>query len=151
MGRAVIRPGAASIVPGHAELSLQFRDAEVAVLDAFEAVVDRIVADVNAQGRAQVEVTRSRAPIAPTEMDGDLQQHIADAAERHAPGKWLRMPSAAFHDAGIIAPTVPSAMLFIPSIGGISHDFAEDSHADDIVLGCQVLAAAAASILSAAA
>ena len=47
--------------------------------------------------------------------------------------------------------TVPSAMLFIPSFGGISHDFAEDSHADDIVLGCQVLAAAAASILSAAA
>ncbi len=49
MGRAVIRPGADSIVPGHAELSLQFRDAEVAVLDAFETVVDRIVADVNAQ------------------------------------------------------------------------------------------------------
>ncbi len=151
MGRAVIKPGAASIVPGHAELSLQFRDAEMAVLDAFETVVDRIVADFNAQGRALVEVTRSRAPIAPTVMDGDLHQHIADAAERHAPGKWLRMPSAAFHDAGVIAPTVPSAMLFIPSIGGISHDFAEDSHADDIVIGCQVLATAAASILSAAA
>jgi beta-ureidopropionase / N-carbamoyl-L-amino-acid hydrolase len=38
-------------------------------------------------------------------------------------------------------------MLFIPSIGGISHDFAEDSREEDIVLGCQVLADAAASIL----
>jgi N-carbamoyl-L-amino-acid hydrolase len=38
-------------------------------------------------------------------------------------------------------------MLFIPSIGGISHDFAEDSRDEDIVLGCQVLADAAASAL----
>ncbi len=42
---------------------------------------------------------------------------------------------------------LPCAMLFIPSIGGISHDFTEDSHADDIAAGCQVLADAAASIL----
>ncbi len=39
-------------------------------------------------------------------------------------------------------------MLFIPSIGGISHDFAENSRDDDIVLGCQVLADAAASVLA---
>jgi N-carbamoyl-L-amino-acid hydrolase len=38
-------------------------------------------------------------------------------------------------------------MLFIPSIDGISHDFAEDSHDADIVTGCQVMADAAASIL----
>jgi N-carbamoyl-L-amino-acid hydrolase len=40
-------------------------------------------------------------------------------------------------------------MLFIPSIGGVSHDFAEDSHDVDIVLGCQVLADATAAILRA--
>jgi len=39
-------------------------------------------------------------------------------------------------------------MLFIPSLGGISHDFAEDSREEDIVLGCQVVADAAASILA---
>ena len=57
------------------------------------------------------------------------------------------MPSGAFHDAGIVSARLPAAMLFIPSIGGISHDFAEDSRRDDIVLGCRVLADAAASIL----
>ena len=60
------------------------------------------------------------------------------------------MPSGAFHDAGVICNVMPSAMLFIPSINGISHDFAEDSHEEDIVLGCQVLATATASILAAA-
>ena len=57
------------------------------------------------------------------------------------------MPSGAFHDAGFMSAALPSAMLFIPSIGGISHDFAENSRDEDIVLGCQVLADASASIL----
>jgi N-carbamoyl-L-amino-acid hydrolase len=149
MGRARIEPNATSIVPGYAELDLQFRDASEAPLDAFEAIVERVVAEMNARGGVRIEATRARAPIAPTRMDDSLQQHIAQAAERHAPGKWQRMPSGAFHDAGIVSACIPSAMLFIPSIGGISHDFAEDSRDEDIVLGCQVLADAAASILAA--
>jgi N-carbamoyl-L-amino-acid hydrolase len=59
------------------------------------------------------------------------------------------MPSAAGHDPMVLTQALPCAMLFIPSIGGISHDFAEDSHEEDIVAGCQVLADAAASILKA--
>ena len=150
MGRVRIEPNAASIVPGYAELDLQFRDPEEAPLDAFEALAARLVAEFNARGGVQIEAIPARAPIAPTRMDGDLQRHLAAAAERHAPGRWQHMPSGAFHDAGIISAVMPAAMLFIPSIGGISHDFAEDSRDDDIVLGCQVLADAATSILSAA-
>ena len=150
MGRARIEPNATSIVPGYADLDLQFRDASEAPLDAFEAVVARLVDEMNARGGVRIEASRARAPIAPTRMDEGLQQHIAAAAERHAPGKWQRMPSGAFHDAAIVSTRIPSAMLLIPSIGGISHDFAEDSRDEDIVLGCQVLTDAAASILAAA-
>ena len=147
MGRARIEPNATSIVPGYAELDLQFRDASETPLDAFEAIAMRLVAEINARGGVSIEATPARAPIPPTLMDRGFQEHIAAAAARHAPGKWQRMPSGAFHDAGIVAARIPSAMLFIPSIGGISHDFAEDSRDQDIVLGCQVLADAAASIL----
>ena len=91
--------------------------------------------------------TPNRAPIKPTMMDTTLQRQIAAAAEHHAPGAWVHMPSAAGHDPMILSDYLPCAMLFIPSIGGISHDFAEDSHAADIVLGCQVLADAAAAIM----
>jgi N-carbamoyl-L-amino-acid hydrolase len=150
MGRLKLEPNATSIVPGYADLDLQFRDASDAPLDAFEKVVARLVADMNARGGVKITAIPSRAPIPPTRMDPDLQKHIEAAAERHAPGQWQRMPSGAFHDAGIISASLPSAMLFIPSIGGISHDFAEDSRDEDIVLGCQVLADAAASILAAA-
>ena len=148
MGRLRIEPNATSIVPGYAELDLQFRDASEAPLEAFEAIVVRLVAEMNARGGVSIEAIPARAPIAPTRMDPGLQAHIETAAERHAPGKWQRMPSGAFHDAGVISACIRSAMLFIPSIGGISHDFAEDSRDEDIVLGCQVLADAAASILA---
>ena len=150
MGRLRIEPNATSIVPGYAELDLQFRDAAEAPLEAFEGIVARLVSGMNARGGVGIEAIPARAPIAPTRMDPDLQARIEAAAERHAPGKWQRMPSGAFHDAGIVSACIPSAMLFIPSIGGISHDFAEDSRDEDIVLGCQVLADAAASILAAA-
>ena len=150
MGRLRVEPNATSIVPGYADLDLQFRDASDDPLDAFEKIVARLVAEMNARGGVGIEAVPSRTPIPPTRMDPGLQEHLARAAERHAPGKWQRMPSGAFHDAGFICASLPSAMLFIPSIGGISHDFAEDSRDEDIVLGCQVLADAAASILAVA-
>ncbi len=118
------------------------------VLAAFAALVEEIAAEVNGLGGASVTVTPARAPVAPTVMDANLRDHIARAAEAHAPGKWVELESAAFHDAGVVSAVLPSAMLFIPSIGGISHDFAEDSHDSDIVLGCQVMADAAASALA---
>jgi N-carbamoyl-L-amino-acid hydrolase len=147
MGRLRVEPNATSIVPGYADLDLQFRDAADAPLDALEAVVSRIVAEMNARGGVRIEAVPSRTPIPPTQMDAGLRKHIEAAAERHAPGRWQRMPSGAFHDAGIVSARLPSAMLFIPSIGGISHDFAEDSRDEDIVLGCQVLADAVAFAL----
>jgi len=69
MGRARIEPNATSIVPGYAELDLQFRDASEAPLDVFEAIAARLAAEINARGGVRIEATRARAPIAPTRMD----------------------------------------------------------------------------------
>ena len=147
IGRVTFHPGAPSIIPGAAEMILQYRDPEVERLEQFEQTVSDLATAANHAGPVAVMVTPNRAPIKPTMMDSTLQQQIAAAAERHAPGAWVHMPSAAGHDPMILSDYLPCAMLFIPSIGGISHDFAEDSHAADIVLGCQVLADAAAAIL----
>lgn len=147
VGRISLDPGAPSIIPGKAEMLLQMRDPDENCLDAMEAALGELTDSMNREGPVAVELVPTRDPIRPTIMDEGLQRHIADSAQRHAPGKWLHMPSAAGHDPMVISHHLPCAMLFIPSIGGISHDFAEDSKEEDIVLGCQVLATAAAAIL----
>jgi N-carbamoyl-L-amino-acid hydrolase len=57
------------------------------------------------------------------------------------------MPSGAGHDAQYLAGAMPAAMLFVPSIGGISHHWSEDTEEADIVLGAQVYCDAVARIL----
>jgi N-carbamoyl-L-amino-acid hydrolase len=148
IGTARLLPGGESIIPGEADLVVQFRDASEGVLDAMERAVVAVAAEVNDAGPVEVTVELARQREAPVEMDADLRRHLAAAAEQRVPGNWTDMPSAAVHDAMIVSHHLPCAMLFIPSIGGISHDFSEDSAALDIVTGCQVLADAAVSILA---
>jgi N-carbamoyl-L-amino-acid hydrolase len=147
IGQVDFDPGADSIIPGRAEMSLQVRDPEEARLDEMEWALRDLVAERDARGPVTIEVAASSGNVASAAMDEGLQEHLAAAAERHAPGDWVRMPSGAAHDAQVFARRLPSAMLFIPSIGGVSHDFAEDTDETDIVLGCRVMATAAAAIL----
>ena len=149
IGEMALEPGAVSVVPGKARMNLQFRDQDPAVLDRLEALARELVARANA-GRCDVDVRPRSHHSVPAPMDADLRGHLERAAERHAPGRWTAMPSAAVHDAQVLARHLPSAMLFVPSIDGISHAFEEDTGEEDIVLGCQVLATATASVLAAA-
>ncbi len=151
IGRATLDPGAPSIIPGRAEMLLQFRDPDDGRLERMQRAVVELAREASAAGPVQVAVTPARSPIAPTVMDARLQQAIADAAQTLVPGRWMRMPSAAGHDPMVIAHHLPCAMLFVPSIRGISHDFAEDTDRADIVAGCRVLAAAAEAVLMGAA
>lgn len=148
IGDARLEPGAESIIPGFAELTVQFRDPGEEMLDDIDAALVALVDEMTMEGPVVVTAMR-HGPIAPTEMDPDLRGHIGAAAESRAPGGWIEMPSAAGHDPMVLSRHLPCGMLFIPSIGGVSHDFAEDSTDADIVTGCQVLADAAVSILTA--
>jgi N-carbamoyl-L-amino-acid hydrolase len=71
-------------------------------------------------------------------MDTAFQDMIETAAGQLADGKSLRMPSGAGHDAQVLATIMPAAMLFVPSIGGISHHWTENTADEDIVTGAQV-------------
>lgn len=147
VGRIDLDPGSFSIVPGSAELSLQFRDASLARLHAMEAALAALISDFNAKEKVKVEFLDTEPPEDPVTMDAALQAQLADAAEALAPGRWEAMPSGASHDAQVIAPHLPACMLFVPSIGGVSHDFIEDTSEADLVLGCEVAARAAVDML----
>jgi N-carbamoyl-L-amino-acid hydrolase len=149
IGQASLEPGAPSIIPGAARLLLQFRDPDDARLAQMDAAVLEIANTMHTQGPVGVRVEQNREPIHPTIMDANMRAHLATAAASHAPERWVSMPSAAGHDPMVLSHHLPCAMLFIPSIRGISHDFAEDSHDEDIVAGCSVMADAVVSILRA--
>jgi beta-ureidopropionase / N-carbamoyl-L-amino-acid hydrolase len=149
IGRMVIEPNAPSVIPGNAEMQVQFRDADPERLALFERTLHELVAGADRAGPCRIAIE----PIArsePRPMDPRFQREIEAAAERHVPGMHMRLPSAAGHDAAVLSYRMPAGMLFIPSLGGISHHWSEDTKEDDIVLGAQVFADAAEGILRAA-
>jgi N-carbamoyl-L-amino-acid hydrolase len=146
VGSVRFDPGEPSIIPGRAGAVLQFRDDDIAVLERFSAALLELVEDANRDGPCMVTVKNTRRDV-PQAMDQNFQQAIDAAAARHAPGLAMRMPSGAVHDAQIVARVIPAAMMFVPSIGGISHHWAENTSDEDIVLGARVFADAIAEVL----
>jgi beta-ureidopropionase / N-carbamoyl-L-amino-acid hydrolase len=145
-GRMEFDPGAPSVIPGEARAMFQFRDADRAILDRLEAALHAEVAAFNAAGPCTIAVETIRQST-PAVMHEQFRQAIEQSAARHAPGKAIRMPSGAGHDAQHVARVMPAAMLFVPSIDGISHHWAENSSDEDIVLGARVFTDAIANVL----
>ncbi|CCV09219.1 conserved hypothetical protein [Mesorhizobium metallidurans STM 2683] len=145
-GRISLEPGAPSVIPGKAEMLFQFRDSKMPVLERLDAVLRELVKEtaMKTDCRAEIEQTETGKPC---HMDPAFQDAIENAAARHIPNAYVRMPSGAGHDAQVVARRLRSAMLFIPSIGGISHHWTENTDDADLVLGCQVLTDAAEAIL----
>jgi N-carbamoyl-L-amino-acid hydrolase len=138
LGHVAFEPGVGNVVPGTAEVLIEYRDLSATVLDRIEAEIQSAAAA--ADGRAGVTVQTSPPLVLPP---AELDPSVAEAIERAARGRdapAIRMPSGAGHDAMILGRHLPTGMLFIPSIGGRSHDVAEDSHEADIALGAEVLA-----------
>ena len=111
--------------------------------------MEKIIRDTAAEVADDCGVSVEFGPLLglePVEMDGGLLSALEKGAEAIAPGRWCRMPSGALHDATNVARLMPVAMLFVPSIGGISHDFAEDTDEADLVAGLRALHVAVAQL-----
>lgn len=144
IGSLTLSPGAANVIPEAAEITIEIRDTDPAVMDALEQRL-RALASAHAETSGQDIATIRTLNIPPAAMDAALGAEIEAAAEAHG-AAWMRMPSGAGHDAMVMCRYMPSAMLFVPSIGGHSHTIIEDTSEEDIVLGCRVLADAVARI-----
>jgi beta-ureidopropionase / N-carbamoyl-L-amino-acid hydrolase len=146
-GRITLDPGAPSIIPGAAEMLFQIRDDDPAVIARLEDLLRSMAAQVDKQGRCSVAVERIRTG-APALMDAAFQQAIEQGSAAFAGGRSLRMPSGAGHDAQILATVMPAGMLFVPSIGGISHHWTENTADVDIVTGAEVFVEACQRLLA---
>jgi N-carbamoyl-L-amino-acid hydrolase len=141
IGHVAVAPNASSIVPGQVRFSMQWRDGDKDRLGRMQAIIEETLNEVATEMNLGVEFEPSLA-LDPTPMDATLRARLEAGAEVVAPGRWRRMPSGALHDATNVARLMPVAMLFVPSIGGISHAFEEDTNEADLVVGLRVLAEA---------
>ena len=130
VGQLTVEPGAPNVIPGLVSTTLDIRHAEDSVRkEALERLVGSAAAAATARGvRLTYETTLDQPAV---QMDTDLVRYLKKAVARagHVPHA---MASGAGHDAMIVAPHVPSAMLFVPSPEGLSHHPDESVHPRDV-------------------
>jgi N-carbamoyl-L-amino-acid hydrolase len=147
IGHVSLSPNASSIVPGQVRFSMQWRDGDGDRLLRMETIIRELAAEI-AQERNMKLDFGPMLGLEPVQMDDGLRGALETAAEAEAPGKWRKMPSGALHDATNVSKLMPVAMLFVPSIGGISHAFEEDTAEEDLVAGLRVMARAVDQVLA---
>ncbi len=141
IGHVRLHPDAHSIVPGRAVFSMQWRDGDADRLARMEEIIRATAQEVAGDMGLGVGFGEMLG-LEPVPMDTRLQDALCRSAETMAPGRWRRMQSGALHDATNVSWLMAAAMLFVPSIDGISHAFDEDTDEADLVTGLKVLAGA---------
>ncbi|EKU50122.1 allantoate deiminase [Staphylococcus massiliensis] len=138
-GQVSLTPNVVNVVPGEIEFTVDTRHDDAAKLKAFSEEVESTIQDIANAHKLNVEMD-CWMDEAPTQLDANIVHDIEQAASLRAPGKYKRMSSGGGHDAQIFAQHVPTGMIFVPSIDGISHSPEEDTDIDDLVKGIEVMA-----------
>lgn len=137
VGRIEARPGAANVIPGRVEHTLEIRDLDMGTVDRLFAELEEVALRIGrATGTAfsfdRYYVSRA-APTDPRLRD------LVEASARSLGLSTLRMPSGAGHDAQSVARFAPVGMIFVPSVDGVSHSPEEFTRPEDAGNGADVL------------
>jgi len=140
VGHLSVSPDSRNVIPGRVSMSIEIRHPDDTRRAAMDAAVREAVADAASRGR--LEATLQKVLDQPaTPFDAGCVAAVREAARTEGLA-YLEMVSGAAHDAIAIARIAPTAMVFVPCAGGISHNEAESASPDDLAAGCRVLARA---------
>ncbi|MEA5462515.1 M20 family metallo-hydrolase [Leptothoe sp. PORK10 BA2] len=137
VGSIKLTPGLVNVIAKEACLTLDLRNTDETCLQQAEAAMS---AKINAIAKAEgLEITsHSLARFEPVVFDPGMIELVTNTAQTL--GLSVKsMPSGAGHDAGLIAPMAPTAMIFVPSVNGISHNVKEYTAPEDLENGANVL------------
>jgi N-carbamoyl-L-amino-acid hydrolase len=137
VGSLQLHPGLVNVVAARATLTVDLRNTDEAVLERAEARLAGFVAELAAAEGVTVS-SRPLARFAPVEFDPTVID-LVEATARRLGHSTRRLPSGAGHDAQMLARVAPSGMVFVPSVGGISHNPAEYTEPHHLVAGADVL------------
>ena len=136
-GTIEAHPNAANVIPGKARISVEFRDVSMDALSAAETELRRAVERVSSDEGVTMQIHRQRFTSAVPIADS-MQAMVEEAAGRSSLES-QRLPSGAGHDAQALAQIAEMAMIFVPSVNGISHSPEEFTTPEDCANGAQTL------------
>lgn len=137
VGSISFAPNSVNVIPGEATFTVDIRNPNEEKLSTEERLLEEFLADLASKNG--VQITKSRmARTKPTVFDADLVNLIKETANEKGL-EFRHMTSGAGHDAQMMAAFTKAAMIFIPSIGGISHNPNEATKDEDVVCGCDLL------------
>jgi beta-ureidopropionase / N-carbamoyl-L-amino-acid hydrolase len=137
VGRVMVFPNSANIVPGQVDLTLEIRDMHEERMTAALKLLQEEASLITARSGVQFTF-ENRKRISPVPADPRVIAAIRASCEALDVSFHL-LPSGAGHDAQMMARIAPMGMIFVPSIGGISHSTAEFTSAEDCALGADIL------------
>jgi len=138
VGRIKADPGAVNVIPGRVEMSLELRDLDAEKIRTLFERIRGEAANIAERTGTKIGFAAIEDRTMPALTDERIRKIIEEAAEELGLETY-RMPSGAGHDAQSIARIAPIGMIFIPSVGGISHSPLEFSKDEDIEKGVSVL------------
>nr|WP_156951070.1 allantoate deiminase [Saccharibacillus sacchari] len=137
-GRVEPKPNTVNVVPGETLFSIDCRHTDARTLDRFTLEIEEDMRTIAAKMGIEIEIDKWMDE-APVPMDARIIETIENVCQDSGLSYQV-MHSGAGHDSQIFAPRVPTGMIFVPSVGGISHNPAEHTEAEDIQQGVQALA-----------
>lgn len=137
VGRCEFTPNLVNVVPSQVTLTVDVRNTDEAILRQVEQRVTDLV-DAAAAAEGVTVERRTLARFEPVEFD-PLSVDLVETTAQRLGLSTRRMPSGAGHDAQMLARICPTAMVFVPSVNGLSHNIAEYTHPADITAGADVL------------
>jgi beta-ureidopropionase / N-carbamoyl-L-amino-acid hydrolase len=137
VGRIQALPGAPNVIPGKVVLSLELRDLDAAKISMLYQKIYAEAQQIAAGSKTKFDFKEINVNI-PAPTDQRIRQLINESAKELGFTTRL-MPSGAGHDAQDMARLAPVGMIFVPSVGGISHSPREFSRPQDIANGANVL------------
>ena len=137
VGALRVSPNAANIVPGQVIASLDVRDLDQSEIDGLVESLNHRMTDIAQATRTKIVMT-PQLNVAPSPAAPSIQAAIADAAEALRLN-YIYLPSRAGHDALEMGRITDMGMIFVPSIGGISHSETEYTNPQQCVAGANVL------------
>jgi N-carbamoyl-L-amino-acid hydrolase len=137
VGKIDLFPNLVNVIPAKAVMTLDVRNTDELTLSKAEQEISEFITSLSLSEGVEVS-HRYLARFEPVVFHPLVIDIVEKVSASHSPSV-VRMPSGAGHDAQMFARVCPSAMIFVPSVEGISHNPAEFTEPKDMVLGTDIL------------